>query len=77
MSESQSKINTKVMEKLEQLSKDINDLTLNLARLPELMAEKFDNRYASKRTEIAVDRIGWLVISLVITMIVGGVIYIK
>lgn len=73
----QDKINTKVMEKLEQLSKDINDLTLNLARLPELMAEKFDNRYASKRTEIAVDRIGWLVISLVITMIVGGVIYIK
>lgn len=77
MSENQDKINQKVMEKLDQLSKDINELCIKMASLPELMAEKFDNRYASKRTEIAVDRIGWLVISLVITMIVGGVIYIK
>ena len=54
------------MEKLDSLSEKLNEVSIKLASLPEDMAIKFDNRYASKRTEVAVDRLGWLVITAVI-----------
>ena len=58
--------NANVMDKLDQLSKQINQLSLDVAELPEKMSEKFDCRYASKRTEQVVDRLTWLVLSAVI-----------
>lgn len=54
------------MEKLDQLQDKLNEVCIKLASLPEDMASKFDNRYASKRTELAVDRLGWLVITAVV-----------
>ena len=70
MATDKQKINEIVMEKLDLLSDKINTLSINLASLPEVMAEKFDERYASKRTELAVDRLAWLVI----TSVVGAII---
>ena len=58
--------NANVMDKLDQLSKQINKLSLEVAELPEKMSEKYDYRYASKRTEQVVDRLTWLVLSAVI-----------
>lgn len=69
MPSNQQKINEIVMEQLQNIREEIQSLSVNLAKLPEQMAEKFDNRYASKRTELAVDRLGWLVI----VAVVGGV----
>lgn len=66
MSVKQDSINEKFMEKLDNLSGKINDLSISVAQLPQVLTDKFDERYASKRTEKAVDRIGWLVISAVV-----------
>ena len=66
MATAQQKINDLVMEKLDQLQEKLNEVSIKLASLPEDMAIKFDNRYASKRTEVAVDRLGWLVITAVV-----------
>ncbi|NTU69323.1 hypothetical protein HGB13_00625 [bacterium] len=66
MSTAQQKINEQVMEKLDSLTKTVGDISISLAKLPELMADKFDERYASKRTEVAVDRLAWLVVVAVV-----------
>jgi len=66
MPTAQQKINDIVMEKLDLLNDKLNEVSIKLASLPEDMAIKFDNRYASKRTEVAVDRLGWLVITAVV-----------
>lgn len=66
MATAQQKINDIVMEKLDLLNDKLNEVSIKLASLPEDMAIKFDNRYASKRTEVAVDRLGWLVITAVV-----------
>jgi len=59
-------INAKIMEKLDELSRQINQLALDVVSLPEKMSDKYDERYASKRTEQVVDRLTWLVLSAVI-----------
>lgn len=46
-----SAINKIVMEKLDNLSAQINEIAISLAKLPEQMAVKFDARYAPKETE--------------------------
>ena len=69
MVNNQEKINEIVMEQLKNIQEEIKNLSVSLAKLPEQMAEKFDDRYASKRIELAVDRLGWLVI----VAVVGGV----
>jgi hypothetical protein len=62
----QQKINEQFMDKLDQLQEKLNEVSIKIASLPEDMAIKFDKRYASKRTEVAVDRLGWLVITAVV-----------
>ncbi len=62
----QQKINEQFMNKLDQLQEKLNEVSIKIASLPEDMAIKFDKRYASKRTEVAVDRLGWLVITAVV-----------
>ena len=69
MVNNQQKINEIVMEQLQNIQEEIKNLSVSLAKLPEQMAEKFDDRYAFKRIELAVDRLGWLVI----VAVVGGV----
>jgi hypothetical protein len=66
MTTTQQKINEQFMDKLDSLNDKVNEALIKLASLPEDMAVKFDNRYASKRTETAVDRLGWLVITAVV-----------
>ena len=66
MTSPQQKINETFMEKLDNLQDKLNEVCVQIASLPEDMATKFDNRYASKRTELAVDRLGWLVITAVL-----------
>lgn len=56
------------------LSVTIIEIKTLLDKLPELMTDKFDNRYASKDTETALKRVMWIVISIVITALVGLVI---
>ena len=60
-----------LMEQLKELKDDIQDVALNVAKLPEQLADKFDGRYASKKTEQAVDKVFWLVISAVVIAIMG------
>lgn len=71
MATKQDKLNDIFMEKLDLLQDKLNEVSIKLAGLPDEMATKFDNRYASKRTELAVDRLGWLVITAVIGAILA------
>lgn len=55
-----------IMKELKDLSTNVTQFGIDLASLPEKMAEKFDERYASKKTEETVDKVMWLVVSAVI-----------
>lgn len=52
MSESQLKINQIVMEKLDKLGCDISDIKVLIAKLPQVILESADDRYASKESEV-------------------------
>lgn len=54
------------MKKLEELGQGQEEIKLAVAKLPEVLADKFDQRYASKRTEKALDKIMWIIITAVI-----------
>lgn len=74
-----------MMDKLTELKEDnkeehkalvlaVGEIKTLLDTLPEKMTDKFDERYASKDTELALKRVMWIVISIVITALVGLVI---
>ena len=59
------------MEKLDDLSKGLNEIKVQLAGLPEKLTEKFDEKYANKETEIAVKRLMWIVVTAVVGAILS------
>lgn len=61
--------NLKVVEKLDNLEENLNQVKVQIAELPERLAEKFDQRYASKSTEVAV----YSFIGLVVTGVVVAI----
>lgn len=65
------------MRKLDELSKGQEDIKITLAGLPERLAEKFDERYASKEYENSLKRLNWLVISAVIVALLALIIKVK
>jgi len=77
MSTKQDSINDKFMEKLDQLSEKMNQVSISVAQLPQTLTDKFDERYASKRTEKAVDRIGWMIISAFVLAGIALIIQVK
>ena len=62
------------MMKLDDLNEGQNEIKVTLAGLPELLADKFDERYASKKYEESLDRLNWMVISAVVLALLGIVI---
>ena len=63
-----------LMEKIDDIKNDVQDIKLDIAKLPEILVEKFDQRYASKETEISVKRVMWIVVSAVIVALLALVI---
>lgn len=62
--------NYKIMNKnIENLTEKVEDLIKRFEELPD----KLDGRYANKSTEIAVNRLMWIVITLVVTALMGYV----
>ena len=62
-----------LMKQLEELKHDLDVNSKNttavkemVIKLPQTLANEFDNRYASKRVEQSIDRVSWLVISAVV-----------
>ena len=64
--EEYTSFNQVMNEKLDNLTDCVGQVKVTIAELPEKLADKFDERYASKKTEQTVDKILWLVISAVI-----------
>lgn len=62
------------MKNIEESIKEIKDSLKKSDEKFDTMLEKMDVRYASKATENAVNRIGWIVMSAVILAILGIVI---
>lgn len=62
------------MKKLDELTEGQNEIKVTLAGLPELLAEKFDERYASKKYEQSLDKLNWMVISAVVLAVLGIII---
>lgn len=74
----QNKEDHKIMsDKIDELGKGQQEIKITLASLPELLAEKFDERYASKKYETALDRLNWLVISTIVVAVIGIIVKIK
>ncbi len=65
-----------LMQEIKNLGEKINKVNINLAGLPSKLEDRFDNRYADKNTEKAVDdikkSIAW-VIKLVMSGVIVGV----
>jgi hypothetical protein len=40
-----------LMNEIKTISKDVSEIKIDIAKLPELLAEKFDGKYASKKIE--------------------------
>ncbi len=57
-----SEINKEVMRKIDDVKKDIGDVKLQIAGLPKDLADEFDKRYATKKTEKTVDKVVWIVV---------------
>lgn len=64
--EEYASFNQTMNDKLDSLTEDVKDISVSVAKIPEQLADKFDERYASKKTEKTVDKILWLVISAVV-----------
>lgn len=50
---------------IKEIKKSVEEINLNVAKLPEKILEKANERYAGKRVEVMVDRMIWLVIAAV------------
>ena len=55
----------KLMDKLDQFSDKMESVKIQIAELPDELTRRFDERYASKETELSLKRIMWIVISAV------------
>lgn len=49
-----------------QIKSSVEKIELSIASLPEKLANKFDERYANKETEVSLKRLNWLVVSSVV-----------
>jgi len=58
-------------EKMDKITKEISDLRLEVAMLPEKLAKEFDKRYASK----LVEKIVYTAAGMVLTAVFGALIY--
>lgn len=58
-------IHKSIMNEIKEVKEKMTSIEIQIASLPEKLAEKFDERYANKNTEIAVNRLMWIVITTV------------
>jgi len=59
-----------IMEKIDDLTKSLVEIQISIAKLPEKMFEKADERYASKLSEKIVYGMAGIVLTLVLTALV-------
>jgi len=66
-----------LMDKIDDIKQDVGDIKVEIAKLPEILADKFDTRYANKDTEIALKRLNWLVITAVCGALLALIVSVK
>lgn len=66
MTSNQDKLNKTFMDKIDDLGVKLNEALVKLETLPSKLTIELDERYADKRTEKNVDRLSWLVISVIV-----------
>lgn len=62
---------TATMKKLDDLQTGLNEINISIAKLPETLTEKFDQKYASKDTENNMKRLTWIVIGAIVLAIIN------
>ena len=63
-----------LMQEIKNISEDVREIKDNVLKLPDELTQRFDERYASKETEISLKRINWIVITAVIGALLALVI---
>ena len=63
-----------LMQEIKNISEDVREIKDNVLKLPDELTQRFDERYASKKTEKALERINWIVITAVIGALLALVI---
>lgn len=60
-----------LMEKLEKFGEKLEAVSIDIAKLPDELTKRFDERYASKETEKALNRIMWIVVTAVLMAVLA------
>ena len=63
-----------LMQEIKNISEDVREIKDSVLKLPDELTQRFDERYASKETEISLKRINWIVITAVIGALLALVI---
>jgi len=63
-----------LMQEIKNISDDVREIKDSVLKLPDELTQRFDERYASKKTEKALERINWIVITAVIGALLALVI---
>ena len=63
-----------LMQEIKNISEDVREIKDSVLKLPDELTQRFDERYASKKTEKALERINWIIITAVIGALLALVI---
>lgn len=63
-----------LMQEIKNISEDVREIKDSVLKLPDELTQRFDERYASKETELSLKRINWIVITAVIGALLALVI---
>jgi len=71
----QDETNKTIMEKLDEFGEKLEEVKISIAILPDELTKRFDERYATKKTEVALNRLMWIVITAVVGAVLSLVIF--
>lgn len=55
-----------LMQEIKNISEDVREIKDSVLKLPDELTQRFDERYATKKTEKALERINWIIITSVV-----------
>ena len=63
-----------LMQEIKNISEDVREIKDSVLKLPDELTQRFDERYATKKTEKALERINWILITSVVGALLALVI---
>ena len=64
-----------IMQQLKEFGEKLDEVKISIVALPDELTKRFDERYATKKTEVALNRLMWIVITAVVGAVLSLVIF--